>query len=146
MAVVNATIVTESALVIRRDPVSGGNTFAVPAADVVPLSAIKVLWAAGATGDTGQWVQIPDFGDKCVHVYGTTITSVTIQGSNNVDANGVPTDPITLTDQAGTTLVFATTGLRQILQSPQFIRPLYTTATAVIVVIVGRKGKDRIGS
>lgn len=144
MAVQAATIIGGSPA-HQPKAASPGAAFALPV--VVPKGVIKVEWAAGATGDTGEWVQLPQFGDKCVEVTGTTVTSVSIEGSNEVDGSGNPINPFILHDPTVTGLItFTAAGIRQILESPQFIRPLFTTAAAVKVTVVGRKQSNASGA
>jgi len=106
------------------------------------VDTTRVLWENMPNGDQGDGVQLGSYSDRTVQVVGTFGVggSVTIQGSNDGGATWA-----TLTDQAGTSLTFTSTGLRQILQLTHQIRPSVTAgdgATSLDVYLFG-KGKIR---
>lgn len=86
------------------------------------------------------------FSDRSVQVSGTFGAggSVSIQGTNQVDAAGLPINWLTLTDQAGVALAITAASIRTILQVSRFIRPFVTggDGTTNLTVTITAKGDD----
>jgi hypothetical protein len=98
-------------------------------------SVVKASWALG-NADTGVAIDRTDFADRSVQVEGTFgAATVTIQGSND------GTNWETLRDPQGVALSFTSAGLKQILETTLYIRPVSSggTGTALTVTLVGRK-------
>jgi hypothetical protein len=96
--------------------ITGGRPLGSP-----PRGTVIVEWNLPASGDDGDWVELPQFPDKSVMVTGTFgTTTVTIQGTNEADK----TNPQTLNDPQGTALTFTSARIEQILENPRFIRPI----------------------
>lgn len=119
--------------------------FPVGHLEKVPPGTIKVEWSGLGGGDDGAWVMIPQYGDKCVHVSGT-VTDLDIEGSNEVGADGLPTNPFIVHDPTvAAEVTFTAGGGKQILEAPQFIRPKAIASTDAKVTIIGRKMKMASG-
>lgn len=80
------------------------------------------------SGQSGDWVGLGLFGDRCVEVFVTGGT-VTIEGAN---ADGADRTPFTLNDPFGNPLTFNANGMKQILETPRFVRAKAVGASAVI--------------
>lgn len=140
MAVIDATILGGSP---DWEPI--GSTLKPP-----PHGTTIVQWAAMAGGDTGEPVQVGLFGDKSVQASGTIGTSaVTLEGTNEVDGAGNPTNWVGLNDPSSTPISFTTTlpKLKQVLEVTRFIRPNVSagTGSGIKVSVYGRKNKMASG-
>ena len=92
---------------------------------------MKITWAGLNTGDDGSWVTAP-LQDRSVHIEGTAVTTVSVQGSNEpAFAN-----PRSLKDVDGVTIAAA--GYHTIKEIVAGIRPGCTTGTAVTFTLYGR--------
>lgn len=99
----------------------------------------RVLWENCANGDTGAPIELSYYQDRTIQVVGTFGAggSVSLQGSNDGGTTWA-----TLTDPLGNALTFTATGLKQILELPQKIRPSVTAGdgtTSLDVYIHMRK-------
>uniref|UniRef100_A0A6M3IMA3 Uncharacterized protein n=1 Tax=viral metagenome TaxID=1070528 RepID=A0A6M3IMA3_9ZZZZ len=89
-----------------------------------------------STNTTGNPIEVPEYTDKTVQVYGTFDSgTVTIQGSNDVE--GSPTY-FTLNDPSSAALTFTSARGEAILENPRIIQPVLSGAggTASITVII----------
>lgn len=99
---------------------------------------LKSTWTGLVSTENGDALDAARFIDKCVQVGGSFSTGpaqVTIKGSND------GTSWFTLNDVQGNALVFTTSGMEQVLENPQFIRPETAsgaTGTSVNVIIISR--------
>lgn len=98
----------------------------------------KQTWSAIPNGNQGSSLSAAHLSDKCVQVTGTFGVggSVTIKGSNDGGTTWA-----NLTDPGGTVITFTATGMKQILENPQLIRPDVTAgdgSTALNVFIVSK--------
>lgn len=106
---------------------------------------ITLTWTGLDGDDVGEWIDVSDFADKTVHIYGTfDSATVVIQGSN---------DPVCLTDAQnaaavsmrtpqGTVISKTAADLITLLENPKFIRPVVSgggASTALKVVIQGKR-------
>lgn len=116
----------------------------VPSITTVPMKAVSIITWTGINTDnvTGEWVTMPRFADKCVHIFGVFDGGdevVQIVGSNEP---GVPGDPQGLTAADGSAAINETgaSDMFQILENPLQIRPQLnaggTEDTAITVVMV----------
>lgn len=87
-------------------------------------------WEGMTTGDTGRPINVAQWADKSVHVFGNfgSGASVPIEGSNDPRANPKDADHAsavwqTLTDAQGNALTFSSANLEQILENTWWIRP-----------------------
>lgn len=93
-------------------------------------------WSAGATGDSGTAVELPEWSDNCVQVTGTFGgATVTVEGSNDGSTWA------TLNNAQGTAISLTAAGLKQIVERPRYIRPTVTggAASAMVVTLVMRR-------
>lgn len=117
---------------------------------------IIVTWSGLDADDSGQAVDVSNYPDKSVHIYGTQNgVTVTLWGSNDPRAKtdqeagtlfGVKTASwVKLTDTLGNDLAIATNdALKTILENPQWILPVNTGgggSTAMKVVMVCSRNK-----
>lgn len=81
-----------------------------------------VTYASMANGDTGAPAEFGDWGDRCVQVSGTFGSggTATIQGSND------GTNWATLNNAQGTALAITTAAIKQIVETPRYVRPNIT--------------------
>jgi hypothetical protein len=98
-----------------------------------------VTWTGLLNGDTGQPMEMPDYGDLTVTVEGTFSTggSITLEGSNN------GTNYYALTDGQGNAITKTTAGIEAIIETPRYIRPNVTAGdgtTALQCRILARRG------
>lgn len=103
-------------------------------------SVAKVSWTLAAAGDDGAPVDLTDYADRSVQIQGSFGTgTVTIEGSND------GTNFQTLRDPQGATLSFTAAGLKQVLETTQFIRPKLTGGTApnVVITMIARKADPK---
>lgn len=84
-------------------------------------------WTLDA-GEFGDWVGLGLFGDRCVEVIVTGGT-VTIEGANGSELDRAA---FTLNDPFGNPLTFNANGMKQILETPRFVRAKAIGASAVI--------------
>ena len=102
-------------------------------------SAKLVTWASLANGDDGAWLQLPEFGDRCVQVSGTFGVGGTVvfEGTNDTAIAGV-----TLNNAQSGPLSLTAVGVKQVVEIPLFVRPRVTAGdgtTALIVSILARR-------
>lgn len=109
----------------------------IPSRDGSPCVVTK--WVL-AVGDSGKPVTLPALGDRSVHIYGTVGAggSITMQGSNDVEATGQ--DWQTLDGQSAP-LTLLTGGIYAIMPTAVQIRPLVvggdgTTNITVILLSI----------
>jgi hypothetical protein len=99
------------------------------------------LWEALGNADTGNWLTIPHFADKTIHVFGTWgSATLVVQGTNE---DGTPAAPLTLTDPQGNALSKTADFIEAILENPYQIRVSTSGGTgtdldAVLVVSTPR--------
>jgi hypothetical protein len=98
-----------------------------------------VTWAACANGDTGSPYELVDTNDNCFTVDGTFGTggSVTLEGSND------GTHYYALHDPLGNAITLTAAGIKQILETPRYVRPNVTAGdgtTALVPIIRARRG------
>lgn len=110
--------------------------------DLVKQKCAYVTWVLPTNGDTGQPLEACFFSDKTVQAFGTTVTALTMQGSNDPR---VITDPgnavwFTLSKSDGSDLTLTSAGGELILENPRYIRPLGTTVTACTVILCLKSG------
>lgn len=88
-------------------------------------SALINEWTGISGSDDADWALLGHYNDKCVHVFGVfSGGTITLQGSNEdgpSPSNGAP-----LTDPTQTLISITTTGIRQVLENPLYIRPVLT--------------------
>ena len=93
--------------------------------DVGP-NAKMVTWTGLATNDTGQPVELPEFGDRTVTVEGTFGgATIVFNGSN--DGVGY----YNCTDPQGTAFSKAVAAMEVIEEAPRFVRPEVTGGAGV---------------
>lgn len=111
----------------------------IPTITYAPSGArqlVQCVWAALATGDDGQAVELPGYADRSVQVDGTFGgATVTIQVSNT------GTTWFSATDPQGNALAFTAGGLEQLQEIARYTRCLVTggAGSALIVNILGRR-------
>ena len=108
-----------------------------------PRGTIVVEWFPLVSGDTGAYVELPNYPDKSVMVSGTFGDgTLTLQGTNEKVA-GAPANPQTLNDAQGTTLTWTAQRLEQVLENPRYIRPSMsgTTGDAIKVTMICTRTK-----
>lgn len=114
-----------------------------------PHGTVLVEWLGMAGDDTGEPVQLGNFGDKSVHVSGTIGTSaVTLQGTNEVDGAGVPVNWVGIKSPDSVAISYtALPDGDQLLENFRFIRPNVSTGTGtgIKVTVYGRKNKMASG-
>jgi hypothetical protein len=91
-------------------------------------------WSSVTSADTCKSVNIANYVENTVQVFGTVGGSVTMKGSNN-NSNFE-----TLLDYLGASLIFTSTGLRQILETPEWFKPEQTGVTSITIVLKLRRG------
>lgn len=102
---------------------------------------LAVRWTPLANGDDGQWLDLHDFPDVSVQVFGTFGVggNLRIEGSNEL----VPTNAATLNDPQANALDFTAAKIEQVLENVRWIRPRVTAGdgtTALSVCIwAGRR-------
>jgi len=98
-----------------------------------------VTWNAVANGDTGVPFELFDASDNCFSVDGTFGTggSITLKGSND----GI--NYHALHDTEDNVLTFTAAGMKQIEETPRYVRPEVTAGdgtTALVPIIRARRG------
>lgn len=106
--------------------------------DVSSHGAVKqIQWVLPTTGDVGAPIRVSQFSALSFSVFGTTITALALQGSNDVDA---PSNWNALRDWGGTSLAaLAAAGYAAPRDLPLWVRPVLTTGTAVTVQLVAHR-------
>lgn len=100
-------------------------------------SILLVTWALVATGDVGAPVRPDWFKDLSFEVYGTTITALALNGSNDIDA---PTNYQPLRDWTGGSLgALAAAGFYSPRDMPIWVSPVLTTGAAVTVAMAAHR-------
>lgn len=94
--------------------------------------AVKVSWAAGATGETGAGAFVGDMKLLSAQAVGDA-TTVSIEGSNDGTNWAALATPVTLTIAAGKTPV------TRILENAAYLRPNITGGTSTVVTINGMR-------
>ena len=122
-------------------------TIIQPARTLDQRGVYTVEWAPITNVNVdGAPVSNTRFTDRSVHVSGAFGAggTVTIQGTNQVDAAGLPINWLTLSDQAGVALAFTAPGIKTILQVSRFIRPLESAGdgTTSVTVTLTSHGDD----
>jgi hypothetical protein len=112
-------------------------------------AVVIVQWAPLANGDVGAWVQLPEWADRTVHIYGTFGAggTIVIQGSNETGFPPAPANPITLTDQNGVAMSYTAAALKQMTEAPLQVRPSCTAGdgtTSLNVILVMRRLQQQI--
>lgn len=107
----------------------------------MPVRDVKIYYNVTAldSDDTTSLVNLSNYSDKTVHVYGTFGSggSCTIQGSNKPTEDG--TTMVTLHKTDLSALTFTSAGCFTILENPLWLRAIVTAGdgtTALIVSIV----------
>lgn len=98
-----------------------------------------VQWVLTTADSDGEYVSIPEYADKTVHVYGTFGSgTLALQGTNE---DGTPANPISLTDPQGNAIELTAAGIKAVTENPLKARPLLTgsTGASVTVLLVCRK-------
>lgn len=100
----------------------------------------QVVWSGLLNGDNGNAVELFDNADYCVQLDGTFGTGGTIvfQGSND----GVTY--FTLNDPGASAISKTAAALKQVLETPRYVRPLVTAGdgtTALVCTLVARRGR-----
>lgn len=91
-------------------------------------------WANVTSADTCESINAQNFIENTVQVYGTLGGgSVPIQGSND-NSNFA-----TLLDLTGVSLTFNSVGIKQILETPEWIKPAPTGVTSITIVLKARR-------
>jgi len=110
--------------------------------DLVKQKCAYVTWVLPTDADTGQPLEACFFNDKTVQVFGTAVTSITMQGSNDprVITDAANAVWFTLVDPQGTTIVKTSAFGETILENPRYIRPVLTTGTDVTVILCLKSG------
>lgn len=110
--------------------------------DLVKQKSSYVTWVLPTTGDTGQPLEAAGFPDKTVQAFGTAVTSITMEGSNDprVLTDAVNAVWFPLVDPQGNAITKTAAFGEVLLESPRFIRPNLTTGTAVTVIVACRIG------
>jgi hypothetical protein len=98
---------------------------------------MRVVWSnlGGADSDVGDWQEIPAYGDKTIHVYGTFGTStVDIEGSNE---DGTPANAVDIEDGGGTALTaLAANTVVAVRDNPRKIRPVVNGGNGTGITII----------
>jgi hypothetical protein len=107
--------------------------------DVSSLGGSKVVaWVLPTTGDTGAPIRLDRFSISSFSVFGTTVTSLALQGSNDADA---PTNWNPMKDGAGTSLgALNAAGFYTPRDLPIWVRPVLTSGAAVTVQMALHRG------
>ena len=104
--------------VVNRDISESGNV-------------ILVTWSLLTTGDVGLPFRLGKYSLSTFQVYGTTVTAVALQGSNDVTA---PTNFAALRDWTGGSLgALSAAGLYSPRDMPLWVAPTLTTGSTVTV-------------
>jgi hypothetical protein len=103
-------------------------------------SVQKVIWTPLTnTNQDGGPAQGIEFADRCVQVTGTFGgATITIQGSND----GTNWD--TLNNAQGTAATFTAQGTKQLVEVPQFVRPLLSggSGSSLTVTMIARRSNS----
>jgi hypothetical protein len=99
---------------------------------------ITVTWSGMNTGDTGGPVDFVNFTNKTFQCTGTTITTVNIEGSN--DVVDPPVNFSTLNNINGTALAFTAAGIRRSDDTPRRVRPNVVSGSNVTVSFTAVNG------
>ncbi len=79
--------------------------------------SVKVTWTAITENDTGGVQQVHRYPDKTIQATGTFGgATVTLQGSND------GTNFTDMVDPQGNTIAFASAGIEQVLENPEYVR------------------------
>lgn len=100
--------------------------------------AQTITWFDVADGDDCLPFEYSKYSDKSFHIFGDFGGgSITIQGSNKVDAQEEPSNGewVTLTDFTNSPLVVTELTLKLIAQNPRFIRVVPSGVTKVTVAV-----------
>jgi hypothetical protein len=105
--------------------------------DLVKQKCSYVTWVLPTSGDTGQPLEACFFSDKTVQAFGTAVTSITMQGSNDPRVISDPNNAVwfTLADSQGNDITKTAAFGEVILENPRYVRPNLTTGTAVTVIL-----------
>lgn len=97
-------------------------------------------WSGLLNGDTGNWIEFPEYGDRCAQISGTAGVglSITMQGTNNTSLTA-----FALTDPQGNAVTKTAVDVGEtLMETPRYIRPSVTAgdgATNVTVTLFARR-------
>ncbi len=95
---------------------------------------LEITWLLTTANADGSYEQVPEYGDKTVHAFGTFgAGTLTLEGSNEP---AVPTAPIGLKDLQDTAIALTANGMKTIQENPRQIRPLLTGSTGATVTVI----------
>ena len=114
-------------------------TIAIASAPLIATQTWLVTWGAIANGNDGAVWELNDASDNCFSVDGTFGSggSITLKGSND------GTNYYAVHDPLGNALTFTSAGMKQILETPRYIKPYVTAGdgtTALVPIIRARRG------
>lgn len=118
-----------------------------PTFKVLGVGTVKITWAGIAGGDTGKWVNMAQYSDKTVHLFGDfSAETLTMQGSSDGPDEGEVADaadvrsPVTLADPQGTAITATSDKGEAILENHQWLRPSMSGSSggSMSVVIIAR--------
>lgn len=99
---------------------------------------VLYTWSGILNLDTGNWVEMTEYGDRTFQLTGTFGTggSVTMQGSND------GTNAFSLTDPQGNAVTKTAAAGETLMETPRYIRPNCTAgdgATSLVVTVWARR-------
>lgn len=100
--------------------------------------AVLYTWSGLLNGDTGNAVEMPEYGDRTFQVTGTFGTggTVVLQGSND------GTNWVSLTDPQGNAISKTAAAMETVMETPRYVRPNITAgdgSTSLAVTIFARR-------
>jgi len=99
----------------------------------LPAGTRVVRWTLPAVNDTGRPYPSIAMSDKTVQVTGLSTSTLTIQGTNQIDPASATY--ATLSDPGGTALALTVDGMKLIAENPYQIRPILTGGANTNVVV-----------
>ena len=107
--------------------------------DISALGGARlVTWVLPTTGDVGAPIRLDRYSISSFSVFGTTVASLNLQGSNDADA---PTNWNPVKDWTGTALgTVNAAGFYTPRDLPLWVRPVLTTGTAVTIQMALHRG------
>lgn len=131
-------------------------SYVAPTVTDFNLTAVGLASWVLANGDTGRYIEIPQYSDKTMHIYGTfgAAGSMTLRGSNDPRvlsdyatfiSTGTYTETaswIALVDPQGNAITKTAASIETILENTRFISPLITAGdgtTALTIAICAKR-------
>lgn len=100
---------------------------------------VLVTWVLPTTGDVGAPFKLDRWGTSSFNVFGTAVTSLGLQGSNDADTPSGSSWNALRDWGGGSLAALNTPGLFSPRDFPIWVRPILTTGTAVTVQMALRR-------